>query len=233
VTSNTNSFAILGDDSTNTSIDEKPESHDTAPSDSNKSKISEISRSSTNLSQKSKFSELSKVTTNLSQKLTNSKQSEQDHTTLTDVRFKEIGQLVKDEKYNEFSLEEIEVYVQKGMTMAYQQMEMELEAYKTNTTKDISAHKNKLKSELDTKVQRINKHLDAIDKKYAKIKQNMDKEEVRYITHISTKGNETITSICKNLHESDSAVQKLQQNITQATQTTKNVDHTTVKLKEE
>jgi hypothetical protein len=53
---------------------------------------------------------------------------------LTDVCFKEIGQLLQDEKYNEFSLEEIEAYMNKGMTMAYQQMETELEAYKTNTT---------------------------------------------------------------------------------------------------
>jgi hypothetical protein len=37
----------------------------------------------------------------------------------------------------------------KGMTMAYQQMKTELEAYKTNITVDISTHKNKLKSKLD------------------------------------------------------------------------------------
>jgi hypothetical protein len=68
---------------------------------------------------------------------------------LTDVCFKEIGQLLQDEKYNEFSLEEIEAYMNKGMTMAYQQMKTELEAYKTNITIDISTHKNKLKSKLD------------------------------------------------------------------------------------
>ena len=80
-----------------------------------------------------------------SQRSTKSKSPPMEMITLTQQRYDEIDKLMKAGNLDKISLAELEEYLTSNMTKSMDLINVELEQHKSQATKDIRNHKNKIK----------------------------------------------------------------------------------------
>ena len=190
--------------------------------DDSKSTPSALSSTSKQLSQQ--FSEQAH---SKSPDQSDQQREDKDGDNLTDEDYDEICKLVQSNQSENLDLRTYEQYVESTMRRAQVKFYEEIKEFTVSTTKDISAHKQRLKLELDKKQNKVEKRVNEFESKMDKLRNDMNKEEAAHITAIAEKGHSTISQ----LNSSVETLTKLMQDLQSTTQSTVQINANAKRIK--
>ena len=128
---------------------------------------------------------------------------------LEETRYKQIATLIRENRHDEITMEEFELYILTNIKVAKAQFEADVEEMKSNTTKSMSHHKNNLQKELERKTIKFETSTKEVQQKVDKLRKDMREEEVRCITAIAAKGQVEGAIIDTKLTEANRTIMEL------------------------
>ena len=141
-----------------------------------------------------------------------------DDNIFTDEQYEQVSNTIRKGSMDSVDVVTYEKYIATTMYRAQQQFHKDISDFKGNTTRDISAHKHRLKLELDKKQEKLDKKVNDFESKIDKLSNQLKKEEATYISNIASNGNSTLNEIKSATEKISKLMQDLQHTATSTTQ---------------